>query len=364
MTWNATALSRRLGIRYPLIQAPMAGGFTSPELVAAVANAGGLGSFAAALLSPAEITAAVEQIRRLTSKPFNVNLFVLDPPNPDPGEVGRALELLRPIRDALGLPPGRPPARWCQDYREQLETLIELRVPVTSFTFGLLDRAEIERLHRSGSIVLGTATNVAEARAWAENGADAVCAQGAEAGAHRGTFLGGLDEGLIGTLALVPQVVDAVRIPVVAAGGIADGRGIAAALMLGAAGAQIGTLFLNCAEVPITPGYRWALRTACETDTRVTRALTGRYARGIVNDFIRRLDARQQEVPAYPVQNALTGEIRRAAADSNRPEFMSLWAGQAVGLLARRPAGQPAGDLVAALVSETERAIRRVSGAA
>ena len=143
--WNTTTLSHRLGITYPLIQAPMAGGFTSPELVAAVANAGGLGSFAAALLSPAEIKAGVEQIRRLTDQPFNVNLFVLDPPSPDPGEVERALELLRPIRDELGLPPGRPPARWCQDYREQLESLIELRVPVSSFTFGLLDAAAIER---------------------------------------------------------------------------------------------------------------------------------------------------------------------------------------------------------------------------
>ena len=359
--WNTTTLSHRLGITYPLIQAPMAGGFTSPELVAAVANAGGLGSFAAALLSPAEIKAGVEQIRRLTDQPFNVNLFVLDPPSPDPGEVERALELLRPIRDELGLPPGRPPARWCQDYREQVETLIDLRVPVTSFTFGLLDGAAIERLHRSGSIVLGTATNVAEARAWVENGADAVCAQGAEAGAHRGTFLGGLDEGLIGSLALVPQVVDAVRVPVVAAGGIADGRGVAAALVLGAAGVQLGTVFLNCAEVPIHPGYRAALRASRETDTRITRVFSGRPARGIVNEFMRRLDARAHEVPAYPVQNALTGEIRRAAADSNRPEFMSLWAGQAAGLLARRPADQRAADLVAALVSETEVAIHRVS---
>ena len=361
MAWNLTPLSHRLGITYPLIQAPMAGGFTSPELVGAVCNAGGLGSFAAALLSPAEIRSGVEQIRRLTDQPFNVNVFVLDPPSPDPGEVERALELLRPIREELGLPPGRPPARWCQDYREQVDTLIELRVPVASFTFGLLDGASIERLHRSGSSVLGTATNVAEARAWADNGADAVCAQGAEAGAHRGTFLGGLDEGLIGSLALVPQVVDAVRVPVVAAGGIADGRGVAAALVLGAAGVQLGTVFLNCAEAPIHPGYRAALRAARETDTRVTRVFSGRYARGIVNAFMRRLDARQQEVPAYPVQNALTGEIRRAAANSNRPEFMSLWAGQAVGLLARRPAGQRAADLVAALVSETEVAIRRVS---
>ena len=363
MSWNRTAFSTRLGITYPIIQAPMAGGFTPPELVAAVSNAGGLGSFAAALLSPDEIRAGIEQVRRLTARPFNVNLFVLDPPRPDAGEVQRAIELLRPIREELGLPSGQPPARWCQDAREQLEVLIELRVPVASFTFGLLDGADIERLHRSGSVVIGTATNVAEARAWAEKGADAVCAQGAEAGAHRSTFLGGLDEGLIGSLALVPQVVDAVRVPVVAAGGIADGRGVAAALVLGAAGVQIGTAFLNCAEAPIHPAYRAALRAARETDTRVTRVFSGRPARGIVNEFMRRFEPRAHEIPAYPVQNALTGEIRRAAAASNRPEFMSLWAGQAVGLLARRPAGQRAADLIAALASETERALHRVSAA-
>ncbi len=364
MSWSLTALSNRLGIKYPLVQAPMAGGFTSPELVAAVCNAGGLGSFAAALLSPADIRSGVEQVRRLTAHPFNVNLFVLETPSPDAGEVKRAIELLGPIREELGLPPGQPPARWCQDFREQLEALIELRVPVASFTFGLLDGASIERLHRSGSVVIGTATNVAEARAWTGNGADMICAQGAEAGAHRGTFLGGLDEGLIGSLALVPQVVDAVGVPVIAAGGIADGRGVAAALVLGAAGVQLGTLFLNCAETPVHPVYRAALRGARETDTRITRVFTGRSARGIVNEFMRRLDARADEVPAYPVQSALTGEIRRMAADANRPEFMSLWAGQAVALLARRPAGQRAADLVAALVSETERALRRVSAAA
>jgi nitronate monooxygenase len=162
-------------------------------------------------------------------------------------------------------------------------------------------------------------------------------------------------------MALVPQVADAVGVPVVAAGGIADGRGVAAALTLGAAAAQLGTAFLNCAEAPVHPAYRAALRAARETDTRVTRALTGRHARGLVNEFMRRLADVEQDVPAYPVQNALTGEVRRAAAAANRPEFMSLWAGQAAGMLARRPAGQPAADLVAALVAETEGAIGRVS---
>ncbi len=361
MAWHHTPLTARLGIRYPVVQAPMAGGFTPPALVAAVSRAGGLGSFAAALLAPDEIRAGVEQICRLTDRPFNVNLFVLDPPAPDAAEVTRALERLRPIRAELGLPPGQPPARWCQDPRAQLEAVLELRPPVVSFTFGLLDADAVGRLRRAGSVVMGTATSVAEARAWAASGADLVCAQGAEAGAHRGTFLGSAGDGLVGTLALVPQVVDAVGVPVIAAGGIADGRGIAAALALGAAGAQLGTVFLNCAEAPVHPAYRAALRAARETDTRVTRALTGRAARGLVNEFMRRLAGAEADVPAYPVQNALTGELRKAAAAADRPEFMSLWAGQAVGLLARRPDGQPAAGLVADLVAETEAALRRVT---
>jgi len=202
-------------------------------------------------------------------------------------------------------------------------------------------------------LVIGTATNVAEARAWEANGADAICAQGAEAGGHRGTFLGPPDASMVGTLALVPQVVDAVSLPVIAAGGIMDGRGIAAALILGAQAAQLGTAFLMTAESPIHSAWREKIRLSKETSTRTTRTFTGRPARGIVNDFMQYMARYEQDVPAYPIQHALTTEIRKAAGAANRPDFMSLWAGQAAGMSRRRDEAIPAAELVRVLAEET-----------
>ncbi|WP_323120849.1 NAD(P)H-dependent flavin oxidoreductase [Burkholderia alba] len=351
----STPLTRQLGIELPIVQGPMNGG-SPPDMVIAVANAGALGSLAAAALGPDAIRAQVAAIRAGTSKPFNVNLFVLDTPAPSDDEIRRALDRLQPVRAALGLEPGRPLERYCEDFRQQLDALIELEVPVASFTFGLLDAPSIERLHRAGSLVVGTATNVAEALAWEANGADVICAQGAEAGGHRGTFLGHPDASMIGTLALVPQIVDAVSRPVIAAGGIMDGRGIAAALTLGAQAAQLGTAFLTSAESPIHPAWQAQIRGAADTSTRTTRAFTGRPARGIVNDYMRHMAAHEQDVPAYPVQNALTLEIRKAAGAANRPDFISLWAGQAAGMSGRRAARIPAAALVQDLADETRDA--------
>ena len=178
--------------------------------------------------------AIVNAIREKTQGPFNINLFVQETPHPTEPELQKAFALLNPIRTKLGLAPATPLAAYCEDFRAQLEVLIELKLPVVSFTFGLLDAESVERLHRAGSVVIGTATNLAEAHAWKDNGADIICAQGAEAGGHRGTFIGSYDDSMIGTMALVPQIVDGVGLPVIAAGGIMDGRGIAAALALGA----------------------------------------------------------------------------------------------------------------------------------
>lgn len=348
----STPLTQRLGIALPIVQGPMNGGST-PEMVIAVSNAGGLGSLAAAGLSPDAIRAQAATIRAGTSKPFAINLFVLDTPAPSEAEVSAALERLEPIRAELGLAPGQPLARYCEDFRQQLEALIELKVPVASFTFGLLDAPSVKRLHDAGSLVIGTATSVAEARAWAANGADIICAQGAEAGGHRGTFLGHPDASMIGTLALVPQIADAVPLPVIAAGGIMDGRGIAAALTLGAQAAQLGTAFLTSAESPIHPLWQAQIRESTDTSTRTSRTFTGRPARGIVNHYIERMVEFEREVPAYPIQNALTAEIRKAAGAANRPDFISMWAGQAAGLSRRRDHGIPAGALVHALAEET-----------
>ncbi|HTN65691.1 MAG TPA: nitronate monooxygenase [Burkholderiaceae bacterium] len=348
----ATAFTQQIGIEYPLIQAPMAGASTV-ALAVAVANSGGLGSFAVGTLAPQAIRAGVAAIREQTAKPFNVNLFVLEPVAPSAAELEVAFALLNPIRAELGLPPATPPAKYSEDFDEQLATVVELKVPLVSATFGLMDATAIERLHAAGSLVMGTATNVAEALAWEHNGADFICAQGAEAGGHRGTFIGRAEESMIGTMALVPQVVDAVRLPVIAAGGIMDGRGIAAALALGAQAAQLGTAFLPCAESASHAAWKALLRSAQDTSTRITRSFSGRYARGIVNEYMRRMMPHEASLPPYPVQNALTGEIRKAAAAANRPEYLSLWAGQAAGMSRARTPGMHAAELVAQLMQET-----------
>ncbi|SDS45193.1 NAD(P)H-dependent flavin oxidoreductase [Pseudomonas oryzae] len=343
------AFTALVGVRHPLIQAPMAGGATTPELVAAVSNAGALGSFAAATLAPAAIREGVARVRQLTDRPFNVNLFILDEPAPSDEEVARAQARLDPLRAELGLPPGGRPTRFCEDNRAQLETLLELAPPVVSFTFGILDAATVARFHAVGSLVMGTATTVAEARAWQAVGADLVCAQGCEAGGHRGSFLGDPQQACLGLLALLPQLAAAVNIPVVAAGGLMDGRGIAASLLLGAQAAQLGTAFLCCPESGIPAIWKEAIRAARDDSTRLTRAFSGRFARGITNDFMRRFAAEEEQIPAYPVQNALTADIRQAALRQGRSEYLSLWAGQGAGMARSLPAAELVQTLMAEL---------------
>jgi nitronate monooxygenase len=339
---------------HPIVQAPMAGGATTPELVAAVSNAGGLGSLAGASLSPDRLREEIGRIRALTTRPFNVNLFVQKPVQVTPQELRLALERLEPFRAELGLPPDSVPSKFCEDFAAQLEVLIEEKPPVVSFHFDLVSDHTLDRLHQAGCRVIGGATNVAEATAWEQAGADYVCAQGAEAGGHRGTFIGPFEDSMTGTLALVPQVVDAVSIPVIAAGGIMDGRGIAAALALGASAVQMGTAFLTCLESGIHPVYKQALLQAQTDTTIVTRAFSGRPARGLRNAFIERMQPNEALLPPYPIQNALTLEIRQAALKAGRPEFMSLWAGQAVGLCRSLPAA----ELVETLMQETYAALR------
>ena len=333
----------------------MAGGASTVELVAAVSNAGGLGTLAGALLAPQALADAVDAVRKRSVHPIGINLFMLNQPTPDAAEVARALQWLDPVRAELGLPPGLPPTKWCENFHQQFAALVELRPALASFTFGILDKAQVDALHAGGSLVMGTATTVAEARLWESVGADFICAQGAEAGGHRGTFLGPFEDAMIGCMALVPQIVDAVRVPVLAAGGIMDGRGIAAALMLGASGCQLGTAFLTCPEAGIHPAWKALLREARDDATRVTRVFSGKPARGLVNDFMRRFEALEAKLPPYPVQNALTGEIRQAATKAGRMEYLSLWAGQA----ARLSRGISADELVGLLATETIEALRR-----
>jgi nitronate monooxygenase len=345
-----TAFQLAVGIDHPIVQGPM-NGASPPALAAAVSNAGALGSCAAALLSPATILDTTKTLRSLTDKPFNMNLFLLEP-IADNVHLTEAQKLLQPFRDALGLAPAVTPVKFSENCRDQIAALLEAAPPVVSFTFGILPAHTIAQFKRAGSLVIGTATTVAEARAWEDAGADFVCAMGSEAGGHRATFIGDFEQSSIGLMALIPQIAAAIKVPVIAAGGIMNGRGIAASFMLGAQAAQMGTAFLNCPESAIAKAWRTQLSQARDDSTRLTSTFSGRPARGIVNDFMEKMRPFEASLPPYPIQNALTADMRQAAAKQDRPEFMSLWAGQGVSM--GRP--MPAAQLVTTLSDELAQA--------
>lgn len=350
-----TALTDRLGLAHPIIQAPLAGGGDTPALVAAVSEAGGLGSIGAAYLSPAQIVETAEAVRARTKRPFAINLFA---PLPDaaPGDGARAVARVAPFFAELGLPAPAVPALAASAFPAQLAAAIESGAAVFSFTFGLLPAEAIAVLRHRGMLLAGTATTVEEAVALERAGVDAVVTQGSEAGGHRGGFAAVFESAMIGTMALVPQVVDAVRVPVIASGGIMDGRGLAAALALGAGAAQLGTAFLTCDEAGVPEAYKAAILAAREAETRLTRAFSGRPARGIVNRFMTELDRDPDAILPFPQQNALTRPLRSAAAVQGKAEYLSLWAGQGL-RLARR---QTAAALVARLAEEAETALQRL----
>jgi nitronate monooxygenase len=322
----------------PILQAPMAGA-SFDAMAVAVSEAGGMGNLAAAGVAPQEMQAVVDGLRARTEAPFGVNLLMAPPLRPEPAQVDAALARLGPWYAELGLPTPDHPNRFSHDFDAQLEALTRAAPPVASFSFSILTRAQVDALHRAGSYVVGTANTVAEARAWAEVGADGICAQGVEAGGHHGYFLEAIEASSIGTFALVATVRQAVDLPVIAAGGIMDGRGVAAALALGASAVQMGSALLLADEAINGPTWQKALREAPDDATRLTRAFSGRYARGLENRFVREMHDRQEDVPAYPIQNRLTQALRAAANQAGDPEMMSLWAGQAIKLAGPGAAG-------------------------
>jgi nitronate monooxygenase len=335
-----------VGVELPIIQAPMAGGPDTPALAAAVSNAGGLGSLGCAYLSPAKIEALVAEVARLTSRPFGLNLFVRADEPEDAAARERVLPVLRDFRRELGLADEPKPAPPPDTFEAQLEAVLRVQPRVFSFTLGIVTREQVAELHGRDIIVVGTATTVEEGDALAEVGVDAVCAQGAEAGGHRGTFLGRFEDALVGTMALVRQLSRRLCVPVIAAGGIMDGKGIRAALELGAAAVQLGTAFMLCPEAGTNAPHRQALTSPSALRTVVTRAFSGRAARGIRN---RMTDAFESiEAAPFPQQQRLTAELRQAATAAARVDVMQLWAGQGAPLL--RP--MPAAKLIATLCEE------------
>lgn len=330
----------------------MAGAVT-PEFVAAVSAAGGLGSLGSATTPPAQLASDAAAVRSSTALPFNLNFFCHTSPPLETLGGAEARARLRPLYEELGL--GQPPEPSVPAINfddERLAALLEIRPAVTSFHLGLPSNAALDAVRDADCVVLSSATTVAEAVALAERGVDGVIAQGAEAGGHRGSFLASGDDGPVGTFALVPQIVDAVELPVIAAGGIADGRGLAAALMLGAAGVQMGTAFLTCPEAATPQMYRAALCAAAAEETTITRAFSGRPARALRN---RATEESEGPPLTFPAQLSLSAPLGAAPARQGSNEFLAMWAGQAAPLARELPAG----ELVAAVVAEAEAALGR-----
>ncbi|MBY0160765.1 nitronate monooxygenase [Cytobacillus firmus] len=346
-----TELCDRFGIRYPLILAGMAGGPTTVELVAAVSNAGGLGTLGAAYMEPDAIRHSIQEIRKRTDKPFAVNLFASRTSDRQERIEDVQQELNR-MRGDLGIPHAGSDRVTTPDwFEQQFAVLLEEKVPVISTAFGIPDEPLMRQAKEAKLLVVAMATTVREAILAEQAGCDAVVAQGSEAGGHRGTF--DISEhpmgAQIGTFALVPQIVDRVKIPVIAAGGVMDGRGLVASLVLGAQAVQMGTRFLTAAESGAHEVYQQALLRSTEESTVITKAFSGRPARGIRNAFIKQWDASGVEPLPFPTQNTVTRDIRNAANRQSNPEYMSLWAGQGTRGLT---SGQPAADIVAETIRE------------
>lgn len=361
-----TKLCDVLGIRLPIIQAGMAGKITTPELVAAVSNSGGLGMLGAAYMSPEQIEEAIHKIRQLTDKPFGINLFCFTP-STEKGNVQNANQFLNSIREQLNIPPGKEELNYMQNQEAQFDVVLEYRVPVLSLTFGIPHSAVLQRAKSLGIKTKIMVTTVKEALLAEEAGIDLLVAQGGDAGGHRGTFEVEDNQGaLVGTMSLIPQIVDHTKLPVIAAGGIVDGRGLVASLALGAQGVQVGTRFLLAKEAGTHPSYRQALTEGFGEDTVVTTAFSGRPARALKNDYVQQAQKQAFSSLPYPYQNVATQDIRQAAAKQNDPRFMSLWAGQALGLKqGENPVlrNQPAAEIIDEIVAEAEGTIRKLQNA-
>ena len=347
--WPKTNLTDLLGNEHPIIQAPMAGS-TTVELVAAVCNAGGIGSMGYSETPTETIREDAEKIRKLTDKPFNLNFFAHDTPVSKPDVVESARERLKPFYSEIGLSEipqdvSKPLLTFTE---ERLELLLDIKPPLVSFHFGLPESNAIELLKEAGCRILCSATTTAEAIALEQSGVDIVVAQGWEAGGHRGSFDVSHEDHGVGTMALVPQIVDAVNIPVVAAGGIADGRGMAAAFMLGACGVQMGTAFLSCPETNVSDVHLEAIRNARDDDTRLTKAFSGRPARARRNDYIESIAAHRLPLPDFPTMYTLSDPLREASDDTL--DFRFLLYGQAAALNREMPAA----ELVQTLVTEAQ----------
>ncbi|WP_201861358.1 NAD(P)H-dependent flavin oxidoreductase [Microvirga soli] len=357
--WMDRRIQDLFGIELPIIQAPMAGSVGS-EMVIAVSEAGGLGSLPCAMLSPEQMRTELGIIRQRTLRPINLNFFCHNPPQADPAREAAWKRHLESYYTELGLDPQAPaPAAARAPFDSTMCALVEEFAPeVVSFHFGLPERILLEQVRATGAKIISSATTADEARWLEDRGCDAVIAQGYEAGGHRGLFLTEDISTQAGTMALVPQVVDAVKVPVIAAGGIADARGIAAAFALGASAVQIGTAYLFCPEAKVSPLHREALKHVKDDGTVLTNVFTGRPARGITNRIVREVGPMSEHAPEFPLAAGAVTPLRAKAEQAGSGDFSPLWSGQA-GALGREV---PAGELTRQLAAETLSRLSRMGG--
>ena len=334
-SWTENRLTSRLGLQYPIIQGPL-GGLSSQQLTSDVSNYGGLGSFGAHGLNPEAIRKVVREIDGLTPKPFAINLWVSMEDEEAFTSTEEAFQrslapLARHIESVGGAKPSYRPYEPIR-FEDQVQVLLDEGISVFSFIYGIPSKQTLDEFRRQGIVLIGAATTVDEAIALEQAGVDVIAASGFEAGGHRGSFLQPSEDSLTGTMSLVPQVVDAVRLPVVAAGGIGDARGIMAAFALGAEGVQMGTAFLACEESGANTLHRKALLSGQAKQTALTRGFTGRLARGIKNRLLDELNQKDIEILPYPLQRALVRHLSVPAEKAGRPELLPLWAGQSASL--------------------------------
>jgi len=335
--WNETRVSKTLGIEYPILQGPFGGNLSSARLVATVSNAGGLGGYGAYTFSPDEIIDTDREIRSLTGKPYNFNLWVSDSDSKE-GEITNAQyeqvrQLYQPYFDELKIPFPEKPAPFKGRFENQVEALLKLRPRVFSFVFGIPSADILEQFRKLGTKLIGSATTLDEAVELENAGVDLIIASGFEAGGHRTSFLASAESSLTGTFVLLQLLREKVRTPIIAAGGIADGRGIAAALTLGASGVQIGTAFLATEESNIPEIHRRFLFSDAARYTTLTRAFTGRLGRGITNRLIKDISGKEKQLLPFPFQTTFMSSLRQAALEQQKWDMILFWSGQIAPIL-------------------------------
>jgi nitronate monooxygenase len=351
--WYNTKATALLGIDYPILQGPFGGGLSSVELVAAVSNMGGLGGYGAYTLEPQEIYELNRQIKAVTDKPYNINLWVSDTDaingTVTDEQFEQARQLFKPYFEEAGIPlPGKP-ASFASRFEDQLQVILDIRPKVFSFMFGMLSADVLEQCRKLGIVTVGAATTLEEAVALEASGVDMIIASGFEAGGHRPSFLASAETSVTGTFVLLQLIREKVKVPVIAAGGIANGRGIAAALTLGADAAQIGTAFLACDESNALPVHKQMLFSKAAERTVLSRAYTGRLGRGLSNLISTELAGKEKQFLPFPLQTTFMSPLRKALVEAEKLNMVLFWGGQIAPLLKHTKAKQ----LMGALIEET-----------